>query len=105
MKMTKETMPETIYRASRCCRILGNPAAYLVMRHLGCGRKTPSQLAAELNFTVCAISVTLRHLRNVDLVRYQTVGKGREYWVKDPKALQFMRVLEKWVMTMRSKQL
>ena len=42
MKMTKHNMPETMYRASRCCRILGNPTAYLILRFLGNNRRSPS---------------------------------------------------------------
>ena len=48
--MTKQTMPETMYRASRCCRILGNPTAYLILRCLGAKRKTPGDISQELKW-------------------------------------------------------
>ena len=71
-------MPETMYRASRCCRVLGNPTAYLIVRSLGKVRKTPSQISKELQVPLPTVSMTLRHLREVDLVRYETKGKKRK---------------------------
>lgn len=101
MKITKHNMPETLYRASRCCRLLGNPSAYLIIRHLGKKRKTPSQLSKELEISLQTVSRTLRHLRNVDLVRYVTKGKNKEYWVKDRRVLDMFNMLEAWVNRMR----
>lgn len=70
MRPTKLNMPETVYRASRCCRVLGNPTAYLIVRSLGDQRKTPSRLSDELGVPLATISTTLRHLRQVDVVRF-----------------------------------
>ena len=105
MKLTKRTMPETMYRASRCCRILGNPTAYLILRFVGEKRKTPSEIAAGLQMNLPTISATLRQLRNVDLMRYETRGMSRDYWVKDSGVLQTLDSLEKWVGVMRKKRL
>jgi len=104
MKINKHNMPETMYRASRCCRILGNPTAYLILRFLGPKRKTPSQISQGLNLTLPAVSITLRQLRNLDLVRYETRGITREYWVKDPEVLDMLSALETWVKSIRKKR-
>jgi DNA-binding transcriptional ArsR family regulator len=105
MKTTKANMPETMYRASRCCRILGNPTAYLILRVLGTRRKTPTQISTALEISLSAVSFTLRQLRNVDLVRYETKGITKEYWVKDRKVLDVLHALEALTKIMRKKRL
>ena len=120
MNLTKRNMPETMYRASRCCRILGNPmllcevaellryearAAYLILRFLGKNRKTPTEISQGLHISLPAASITLRELRNVDLVRYETSGITREYWVKDRKVLDVLDALESLTKIMRKKRL
>jgi DNA-binding transcriptional ArsR family regulator len=104
MKLTKHCMPETMYRASRCCRILGNPTAYLILRFLGRNRQTPSAISQGLQLSLPAVSSTLRELRNVDLVRYETAGKTREYWLKDRKVLELLDALEALTRIMRRKR-
>ena len=101
MGITKEKMPETLYQASRCCRVLGNPTAYLILRCLQTSRKTPGALSAELHVPLTTISMTLRHLRQMDLVRYQTQGVTKEYWVKNGQVLKMLDTIEAWVETMR----
>ena len=103
--MRKEKMPETMYRASRYCRILGNPTAYMILRSLDNTRKTPTELSKELNISVYTISMTLRNLRQVDLVRYETKGVQKKYWLKDNKIKEVFNVLEKLVERMRKKRL
>lgn len=105
MKISKHNMPETMYRASRCCRILGNPTAYLIVRFLGTSRKAPTQISEAVGVSLSAVSFTLRQLRNLDLVRYETKGITKEYWVKDSKVLDILSTLEAWVRTMRKKQI
>ena len=105
MKITKKNMPETMYRASRCCRILGNPTAYLILRRLGTGRVTPTDLGSAIGVPITTISLTLRHLRHVDLVRYEVTGRNKEYWIKDRTVLKILDSLEQWVETLRTKQL
>jgi DNA-binding HxlR family transcriptional regulator len=102
--LTKQDMPETLYRASRCCRTLGNPTAYLVLRCLDAARKTPGDLSRELRIPLPTISSTLRHLRQLELVRYETRGIRKEYWVKDAKILGVLDALEEWVERMRGKR-
>jgi DNA-binding transcriptional regulator GbsR (MarR family) len=104
MGITKEEMPETMYRASRCCRVLGNPAAYLVVRCLGRKRKTPTELSEELQVSLPSVSKTLRDLRLSDLVRYETKGITKQYWVKDKKVLKILDSLEQWVESTRQKR-
>jgi len=97
-------MPETMYRASRCCRTLGNPTAYLILRCLDNKRKTPGELSGELRVPLPTVSATLRHLRQLDLVRYQTRGNTKDYWVKDREVLSILETIEKWVEAMREKR-
>lgn len=100
----KKGMPETMYRASRYFRVLGNPTAYRILRSLGKGRKTPSELSRELNMPVQTISGTLRNMRQVDLVRYQAKWKSREYWIKDRGVLGVLKRSEALVEKMRKKK-
>jgi DNA-binding transcriptional ArsR family regulator len=104
MRLTKQSMPETLYRASRCCRVLGNPTAYLIVRCLGEERKTPNDLSEELKVPLSTISMTLRHLRQMDMVRYETQGKSKEYWVKDRMLLSMLNTIEEWVESVREKR-
>ncbi len=76
-------MLETDYRASRVCRILGNPTAYRVLKALLGVPKTPSRIARELGLSIFTVSFTLRGLRNVDLVRYEARGREKVYWIKE----------------------
>ena len=104
MAVTKHDMPETMYRASRCCRVLGNPTAYLILRCLDARRMTPGRLSSELRIPLTTISTTLRHLREMDLVRYETTGRTKEYWVKDIRVVKMLDAVESWVETMRKKR-
>ena len=105
MGLSREAMPETMYRASRCCRVLGNPTAYLIVRSLDVRRRTPGELSRDLHIPLATVSMTLRHLREMDLVRYETRGRTKEYWVKDRRVLRILRTIEDWVETMRQKRL
>ena len=94
MRPTKKNMPETMYRASRYCRVLGNPTAYLIMRCLYNKMKTPTDLSDELKVPIDTISHTLRNLRQLDLVRYEAEGKIKTYRVKNKKILEVLNMLE-----------
>lgn len=100
----RKPMKETAYRASRWFRVLGNPAAYRLVAALGTQRRTVTELAVTLGEKVSAVSATLRHLRQVDLVRYETAGKNKVYWVKDVRTLAMMRHVERSVERMRAKR-
>ena len=93
-----------MYRASRCCRVLGNPTAYLLLRCIGRERKTPSELSDATHVGLTTVSMTLRHLRELDLVRYETQGTRKVYWVKDPSVLSVLDSLERFVERMREKE-
>jgi len=96
-------MPETEYRASRLCRVLGNPTAYQMVKSLIGKRKTPSEIANEMGISYTLTSATLRILRNVDVVRYETKGKEKVYWIKDDLILEVCDMFEKFVVRMRQK--
>ena len=95
-------MRETEYRASRLCRVLGNPIAYQILKALGHNKKRPLELARSLRRGPSTISTHLRALKLIDLVRYETkAGKrgGREaiYWIKDPLISDLLKHLETFV--------
>ncbi len=96
-------MPETDYRASRLCRVLGNPTAYQIVKSLIGKKKTPSEIADELGISTPLVSATLRILRNVDVVRYDTKRKEKVYWIKDDIILEICDMLEKFVTRIRQK--
>ena len=102
--MRKRKMPETQYRASRVCRILGNPTAYQIIRSLSHGEKTPSMLAAEIDVSIPTVSDTLRNLRNIDVVRYETKLNERIYWLKDATVVEILDRLDAFVKHMRIKK-
>lgn len=97
-------MPETEYRASRVCRVLGNPTAYAIIRRLGRTKKTPSELASDIGVSIQTVSLTLRTLRNIDIVRYEPRQKKRVYWVKDRTVLTILGSIEDFVEHMRERQ-
>jgi len=101
--MRRKKMSETMYRASQCCRVLGNPTAYSLVRCLGVERRTPSGLSQELGVSPTTVSRTLRHLRQVHLVRYETRGMEKVYWVKDGIVLKILDLLEELAERMRRK--
>ena len=96
-KAHKHNMPETMYRASRCCRILGNPTAYLLLKSLGTSRKTPTDLSKECRVSIQTVSRILKDLRLIEAVRYETAAGSKMYWIKDQEILSILDSLETWV--------
>ncbi len=94
-------MLETHYRASRFCRVLGNPTAYQILRMLSKFRQTPSELTDEIGLSLKTVSETLRNLRQVDLVRYMTKGHHKVYYLKDEFLPTVLSDIEKYVRRMR----
>jgi len=90
-------MPERQYRASRWCRVLGNPTAYRVLKTLADGPRAPSELAAELGRGLANVSMTLRHLRELDLVRYRRQGTRLLYRLKSPRVAPVLEAMERAV--------
>jgi transcription initiation factor IIE alpha subunit len=97
----RKKMPETEYRASRVCRILGNPTAYQVIKILFRSAKTPTELAAELGLSITTISEVLKNLRNIDVVRYEVKATERTYWIKHDPLIEILLKLEKLVKRIR----
>jgi len=100
----KRKMPETQYRASRVCRVIGNPTAYHAIKILSTGKRTPSELAKEIGVSIQTMSDTLRNLRNIDVVRYEPSFNERVYWLKDPAVLEILDKLERFVQHIRIKE-
>jgi DNA-binding transcriptional ArsR family regulator len=94
-------MLETQYRASRVCRILGNPTAYQILKLLHGSKKTPSEIAKKMGISLTLASATLRILRNIDIIRYETKGKEKIYWIKDKTIPEICGNLEKFVNRIR----
>jgi DNA-binding transcriptional regulator GbsR (MarR family) len=99
----RRKMPETQYRASRVCRVLGNPTAYQIVKSLYGSRKKPNEIAEKLGISQTLVSQTLRIMRNVDIVRYETKGKEKIYWIKDKSIYGICKTLERFVAAMRHK--
>ncbi len=97
-------MPETHYRASRFCRVLGNPTAYQILKILCRGKRKPSELANQIGLSRKTISDTLRNLRQVDLVRYDTFKKNKVYFLKDSLIKKILVTLEGYADRMRFKK-
>ena len=94
-------MKETQYRSSRICRVLGNPTAYKIIRLLENKKLSPSEISQELSLSIQTISDTLRILRKVDLVRYDTWNKRKVYFLKTPQIIEILNKLEKLVDKLR----
>jgi len=94
-------MPETHYRASRFCRVLGNPTAYQLLHMLRKKEQTPTELSGKIGLSVTAVCDTLRHLREINLVRYKTQDKYKVYFLKDRSLPQVLSTIEKYVKRMR----
>ena len=91
----KSDMPETRYRASRFCRVLGNPTACEILKILAQSEKIPTDLANDLGLSVKTISETLRNLRQVNLVRYTTKENREVCFPKDRLLLKILTYIEK----------
>ena len=94
----RRKMPETQYRASRFCRIMGNPTAYQITHYLiKKKRSSPTELVSKIGLSLQTICDTLRNLRNIDLVRYETVNKNKVYFLKDEKIVDILEDIEELV--------
>jgi DNA-binding transcriptional ArsR family regulator len=102
--MARRKMLETQYRASRLCRVLGNPTAYQIVVQLRRSSMTPTQLSKRIGLSLKTISSTLRHLREVNIVRYETEDKNKIYFIKDTSLIHVLDTIEQFVDTMRFKK-
>jgi DNA-binding transcriptional ArsR family regulator len=100
----RRKMPETEYRASRVCRIMGNPTAYQIVRYLTKKRRSsPTELVERIGLSLQTICDTLRNLRNIDVVRYETMDKNKVYFLKDRKIVDILEDIEGFVRRIRVK--
>lgn len=99
----RKKMLETEYRASRVCRVLGNPTAYQILKILMGKRMTPRDIAIKMGVSETLVSATLRNLRNIDVVRYETRWREKIYWIKDETIPAICTLLEKFVIRTRYK--
>ena len=98
-------MSETRYRASRFCRIMGNPTAYQVVRYLIKKKSaSPTEIAEVIGLSLQTICDTLRNLRNVDVVRYDTINKNKFYFIKESKIVDILDDIEDFVQRLRVKK-
>jgi DNA-binding transcriptional ArsR family regulator len=97
-------MRETDYRASRFCRVVGNPTAYQILKLLERSAHTPTELSEKVGVSLKTISSTLRHLRQVNLVRYETLNKNKVYFLKDEQLPNILFQIEKYVDKMRTQK-
>jgi predicted transcriptional regulator len=97
-------MPETHYRASRFCRVLGNPTAYEILKLLSKSKKTPTELSKDIGLSLKTVSETLRNLRQINLVRYTTEQNRKIYFLKDKFLHNALQHIEQYVEKMRVKK-
>ncbi len=102
--MERRQLSETEYRSSRVCRVLGNPTAYQILKILTKGRKTVSEIADIIGLSVKTISYTLKTLRQVDLVRYDTRSNNKIYFLKDRAVFAILNSIEDYTEKMRTKK-
>jgi len=100
----KKRMLETHYRASRFCRVLGNPTAYEILKILSKSEKTPTDLSKDVGLSVKTVSATLRNLRQIDLVRYTTKDNKKIYSLKERLLNEVLINIEGYVEKMRVKK-
>ncbi len=99
--MRRKRVPETQYRGSRFCRVLGNPTAYQIINLLAKGKATPSEMAQEIGLSLSTICSTLRSLRNIDVIRYEIINRNKVYFLKDATIIKIIRDIEHFVRNMR----
>jgi DNA-binding transcriptional ArsR family regulator len=102
--MAKKKIPEVRYRASRLCRVLGNPTAYELLHILQKGKRTPYELAHMLGVSITTVSHVLRSLRQLDLIRYEVNYKQRIYWIKETSINTVMKLLEELIKKIKTKE-
>ena len=102
--MAKKKIPEVHYRASRVCRVLGNPTAYEMLHLLKKEARTPHELAYILGLSITTVSHVLRSLRQLDLIRYEVKHKARIYWIKEESLNTVMLLLEDLIKKLKTKE-
>jgi DNA-binding transcriptional ArsR family regulator len=105
VSVMRRKMKETQYRASRFCRIMGNPTAYQIVQYLARKKSaSPTELVEEIGLSLQTICDTLRNLRNVDVVRYETADKRKVYFLKEAGMVRILEGIEGFVQRARFKE-
>ena len=100
----RKMIPELHYRSSRICRVLGNPTAYEIVKLLKNTEMRPTEISSAFGLSLPTICDTLRSLRQLDLVRYETRQDGKFYFIKDVKILEVMHKIERLVIRIRTRE-
>jgi DNA-binding transcriptional regulator GbsR (MarR family) len=74
------------------------------MKALMKSKKTPSAIADELKLSLPTISIALRQLRQIDLVRYENLREGKVYFIKDATITSILDQLELLVKRLRNRE-
>jgi transcription initiation factor IIE alpha subunit len=83
---------------------MGNPTAYQIVRYLvKRKRATPTDLVHRIDLSLQTICDTLRNLRNIDVVRYDTINRDKVYVLKDTKIVVILDDIEGFVRRARFK--
>jgi predicted transcriptional regulator len=83
---------------------MGNPTAYQIVRYLTKKkRSSPTELVEKIGLSLQTICDTLRNLRNIDVVRYETINKNKVYFLKDRKIIDILEDIEGFVRRTRVK--
>lgn len=100
----RKKISELHYRSSRICRVLGNPTAYEILKTLSKSKKRPSEIAHDFGLSLPTICASLRSLRQLDLVRYETKSDGKLYFIKNATILSVMNQIEHLVKRIKTKE-
>jgi len=84
--------------------VLGNPTAYQVVKLLTKEQQTPSAIAEKLRLFLSRISTVLRHLRQIDIVRYENLREGKVYFIKDEAVVSILSLLENSVERLKTRE-
>ena len=84
--------------------MLGNPTAYQIVRLLGKGSKSPTEIAQRLQLSLPTVSEALRNLRQLDLVRYENRKEGKLYLIKDDTIGNVLDAVELLVRRIRTRE-
>lgn len=84
--------------------MLGNPTAYQITKILIKDHLTPSLIAERLELSLPTVSTVLRHLREIDLVRYENLREGKVYFIEDNTIAQVLGQLQLLVKRLRSRE-
>jgi len=102
--MQKKKIPEIRYRASRVCRVLGNPTTYEILHLLKNGKRSPAEIAQNMGLSISTVSHVLKSLRQLDLVRYEVKYREHIYWIKEESIKDVMFMLENMIKKIKSRE-